>query len=164
MTLKLLVLIVLTLPENTQCDGDAAQIPPDLVLERFTVSKYGGPLLVPVRVAEKEYLFIVDTGASHTAFDTSIPLGQPFQVATVNGAEGKTELKLYRPPESKVGRTSLGPLDAVAGMDFSSMRQFTGVDIRGILGMDFLGRYVVHIDIENGKLLLLKSAPKRCRN
>ena len=81
-------------------------------------------------------------------------------MVTVVGPGGKVEVKLYDPPEAKLGQTSLGPLDAVAGIDLNSIRQVWGHPIQGILGMDFLGRYVVHIDREKGELLLLKSAPR----
>jgi hypothetical protein len=140
-------------------EESAKEIPSALVLERFAVAKNGDGLMVPVRVGKRDYLFEVDTGATITVFDVSIPLGEPVDVVSVDGAEGKVLVKLYHPPEARVGRSSLGPLDAVAGMDLSSLREVLGRPIRGILGMDFLGRYVVHIDIERGELLLLKSAP-----
>ena len=136
------------------------EIPSNLVLERFAVSNDGNELLIPVTVGGKIYPFVVDTGATGTVFDASIPLGQPIDVVTFDGSEGRGELKLYQPPEARVGRTPLGPLDAVGSMDLESWRQVSGLPTRGVLGMDFLGRYVVHIDIDQGQLLLLKSAPK----
>jgi hypothetical protein len=160
-SVKALILIgVIASAGRAYGEGPTPEIPSDLILERFAVSKNGDALLVPVRVAEKDYLFVVDTGATGTVFDASLPLGQPVDVVTGNGSEGQVELKLYQPPDAKVGRTSLGPLDAVACLDLKSIRQVWGQPIQGILGMDFLGRYVVHIDIEKGELLLLKSAPK----
>ncbi len=143
-----------------QSAGPAQEIPANLVLERFAVAKNGELLLVPVTVAAKDYLFVVDTGATWTVFDTSIPLGQAVEVATMQAAEGKVEVKVYQPPEARVGRTSLGPLETVGGTDLDSIRKVSGHPVHGFLGMDFLGRYVVHIDIEKGEVLLLKSAPK----
>jgi predicted aspartyl protease len=137
----------------------ALEIPADLIMERFAVANNGDLLLVPVSVAGKVRPFVVDTGATGTLFDSSIPLGHPFDVITANGAEGKVKVKLHRPPDATVGRTSLGPLASVAAMDLKSFRQVSGHPIDGFLGMDFLGRYVVHIDIEKGVLLLLKSVP-----
>ena len=124
------------------------------------MSKDGDALLVPVRVAENNLLFLADTGTAITFFDTSVPLGQPVGVYVAKGLEGNVELKLYHPPEASIGRTSLGPLQFVGGMDLKSLRETFGHDIRGLLGMDFLGKHVVHIDVENGELLLLKEAPK----
>ena len=45
-------------------------------------------------------------------------------------------------------------------MDMSGLREVSGSPVEGILGMDFLGRQVVHIDFDQGLLLFLKSAPK----
>lgn len=141
-------------------DGPGSDIPAALVLERFAVATNGDALLVPVRLADTDHLFLVDTGATTTCLDTSLPLGHPWDTVTAGGSDEDVELKLYRPPAARIGRTALGPLDAVAGMDLNPLRQATGHPIEGILGMDFLGRYVVHIDVANGELLLLKAAPK----
>ena len=116
-------------------------------------------MLVPISVAGKEHLFVADTGATGTLFDASIALGQPLNVISANGGEGKVEVKLYHPPEARLGRTSLGPIASVAAMNLNSFRQVSGHAVNGFLGMDFLGRYVVHIDIEKGVLLLLKAVP-----
>ncbi len=158
-TSLLAIATLLAFARGAYCDEPSPEIPSDLVLERFAVSKNGDALLVPVRVAEKNCLFVVDTGASHTVFDTALPLGRPIGLVTVEGQEAKAEVKLYRPPDTKVGRTSLGTIDAVVGSDLKSDREVSGHPIYGYLGMDFLGRYVVHIDAGKGELLLLKSPP-----
>ena len=150
---------LLAISGSVRGDDQKAEIRTDLVLERFAVSSKGDALVVPVRVAEKTYDFIVDTGATTTIFDTAIPLGQPVGVPVAHAAEGKVEVKVYDPPEAKVGRTSLRSLDVVGGMDLDRIRQVTGLPIRGILGMDFLGSHILHIDIDKGQLLLLKSVP-----
>jgi hypothetical protein len=103
---------------------------------------------------------LADTGVAITCFDTSVTLGQPVGPYTGYGAEGNVEIKLYHPPEASIGRISLGHLQWVTGMDLNLLRESFGHDIRGLLGMDFLGKHVVHIDVENGELLLLKEAPK----
>ena len=160
-SIQLLILIVLLVARRAQADAPTPEIPADLILERFTISKAGDGMLAPVRVAEKDYLFLVDTGPSGTCFDTSIPLGQPVDVVTAHGSQGSVQLKLYDPPEASVGRIPLGAMNKVSGMDFSSFRRVIGQDIYGVIGMDFLGKYVVHINIEKGVLLLLKSTPSK---
>jgi hypothetical protein len=159
-TSVLIVVSLLAFARIAPCEESSPRIPSDLILERFAVSKNGDPLLVPVTVAQKKYLFVVDTGATITVFDTSIHLGQQLPSRTVDGADGKAEIKMYQSPEARVGGTLLGPLEAVGGMDFNHMREVSGLHFYGLLGMDFLSRYVVHIDIEKGELLILKSAPK----
>lgn len=145
---------------KTNGEVPTPEIPSNLVLERFAVAKNGDDLLVPVTVAGKDHPFVVNTATTATLFDISLPLGQPVDVLTVNGAEKKVEIKVYNPPEAKLGSVSLRPLPGVFGEDLNSIRQVTGLPIRGILGMDFLGRHVLHIDVEKGEFLLLKSAPK----
>jgi hypothetical protein len=155
------LLIVSVAPlSSAHGQGPTREIPPELILERFSVSKDGDALLVPVRVAENNLLFLADTGAAITWLDTSVPLGQPVGAYAAYGTEGNAEVKLYHPPDASIGRVSLGPLQSVAAMDLNSLRESFGHDIRGLLGMDFLGKHVVHIDVENGELLLLKEAPK----
>ena len=53
-------------PESTS-DAPANQ----KVFAEFKIAKGGDPILLPVTFKEKEYLFLLDTGSSHTAFDTS---------------------------------------------------------------------------------------------
>ena len=66
---------------------------------------------------------------------------------------------VYNAPEATVGSLPLG-VDAVLGVDLKKIREVSGLPIEGVLGMDFLSRYIVHIDFDRGKLLLLKSVPK----
>ena len=138
--------------------GDSSS---SLILARFALTNNGNALLATVKVAEKDYSFVVDTGSTGTVFDASTRLGLPVGSVTGAGAEGKVEFKLFQPPDAKVGRIPLALVDAVCATDLKPLREVSGQDIRGILGMDFLGRHVVHIDMEKGELLLLESAPKR---
>ena len=41
------------------------------VLAEFTFTKGENIILLPVKFRDKEYLFLLDTGSSHTVFDTS---------------------------------------------------------------------------------------------
>jgi hypothetical protein len=126
-----------------------ADIAPDLVLQRFAVKNDGDYLLVPVKIRGKDRLFLMDTGSTVTVVDRSLPLGFPRGVAT---------LIAYDPPDASIGGVPLG-VDVVVGMDLNRIREVSGHRIEGVLGMDFLGRHVVHIDFDRGELLLLRSAP-----
>ena len=144
----LLTAIIVAFPGISCGDDPASKIPSDLVVERFSISRNGGPLLVPVTVAQKEYLFVVDTGATLTCFDTSMPLGRPVMTKILEGAQGRAKIKLYQPPEGKSSMDFTRSSEHSRRGDFKSMRQMSGHDFYGILGMDFLSRYVVQIDIE----------------
>ena len=159
--IALIFVSLLAITRNARSEEPASEIPSDLILARFALANNGNALLATVTVADHDYSFVVDTGSTTTCFDTSFPLVLPVGVQTAGGAEGEVEVKLFRPPDAKVGGVPLAPLDAVGAADLKLLREVSGQYIRGMLGMDFLGRYVVHIDMERGEVLLLKSAPKR---
>lgn len=54
--------------------GPSFSITSDLILDRFSIVKNGDFLLVPVRLAGKDHLYAVDTGATNTVIDTSVTL------------------------------------------------------------------------------------------
>jgi hypothetical protein len=67
--------------------------------------------------------------------------------------------KIYASPDGSVGQLPLR-VDSVAGMDLNKFREVSGYPIEGVLGMDFLARYAVHVDFDRGELLILKQAPQ----
>jgi hypothetical protein len=152
-------IIVLANAGGAKCDEPALQVPPDLILQRFTVAKGGDNLKVPVSLGGTDYLFVVETGAPITIFDTSLPLGHPVDVASTF-RDTNRQLRLYNSPDAKLGGLSLRTLEVVAGQDLRFLSQRLGYPVHGLLGMDFLGKHVVQIDIEKGNILFLKSAPK----
>ena len=156
-------LLVLAMSGATLGDEPGATIPADLILERFAVNKGGDALLVPVKIAGKERLFIVDTGCTMTTVDSGLLSGEPRASTMMETPQGLTIIKVHAAPEGSIGRLPLG-VDSVLGMELEKFRELSGYPIEGILGMDFLGRHVVHIDFDRGELLFLKSSPKDAGN
>jgi hypothetical protein len=74
--------------------------------------------------------------------------------------ETTTRVMGYDPPAATLGWRPLGLGAIVPGMDLRGLRERLEEDIEGLLGMDFLGRHVIHIDFDRGELLFLKSVPK----
>ena len=134
-------------------------IPPELILERFAVNKGGDCLLVPVKIAGKERLFLVDTGCTTTTVDKAILLGKPRELAMTDTPQGKILVEVHASPDGSVGHVPLR-IDSVLGTDLNKFREASGYPIEGILGMDFLARYAVHVDFDRGELLILKQAPQ----
>src|SRR5262245_60175453 len=126
------------------------------VLEQFSVFGDGDALLVPVQIKGKKYLFVVDTGAT-SAFDTSLLLGTPLEITTVDTPTGISNVELYRPPEAAIGKMRFPGRERVVGLDFAKWRQISGHPIFGIIGMDFLATRVLQIDFDAGNLLFLQS-------
>jgi hypothetical protein len=108
----------------------------------------GNHLYIPVVVAGKERLWILDTGAGMSVIDKAF--------ADEMGLETKGDLK---------GRGAAGTVDAsfavlppyelegirfneqtVAVIDMSELIRRIGVDLAGILGFDFLSRFVTKVD------------------
>lgn len=110
-----------------------------------------GPFLIPVTIRDVKYQFMVDTGCATTLADTSL-------LPALDASAG-TE-----PP--KLGETVLVPnvvvtiddrdymLTKVKCRDLSSLRTSTCVEIRGILGMDFLSSRVLCFDADSRSLVI----------
>lgn len=132
----------------------AAEKKDPAVLEQFTIEKGGRPILAPVRIQERDYLFYLDTGASVCVFDASLRriLGKPIHVREVGTAGGPTTVEVFNPPEAFVGELDLREGGPVVCRDMEMVRRATGRDIRGMLGMGFLKQYVIRIDFDFGKL------------
>jgi len=132
----------------------------ELVLDEFEIAKDGDVVVLPVAFAGRRFLFALDTGAGTTAFDCSLRplLGEPLfkaQRATPTGAQS---LEVFGAPRISVGRLTLHSSSSVLTCDLARLRQATGIDIYGILGMDFLLKTVIRMNWDNGKLSFLQAA------
>lgn len=122
-------------------------------------------IVVPVTVQGREYPFIIDTGASVTVYDTTFRpmLGKPVEMQVAGMGAGKTRLAMYRAPEASLGELSLPADGLVAAADLATVRdavrQVSGQEVYGIIGMDFLKDYVLRIDFASKQLEVLKSEP-----
>jgi len=128
------------------------------IVEEFDVSNDGDFLLVPVTISGKTYSFAVDTGCSNTIIDTSVKLGDPVDEQVIKSADGRFSEKLgiYHAPQIVVGKiTWQGTF--VHGKELSGLRQTTGLNFHGVLGLDFLRGYALRIDFDRGKLAILRS-------
>ena len=67
-------------------------------------------------------------------------------------------------PVASVGKLPFRVSDSVGAMDLQKLRDVVGEPLKGVLGMDFLGQHVVHVDFDKGELLFLKSAPTDTRD
>jgi hypothetical protein len=120
----------------------------------FTVGTDGDPLIVPVTIKGKQYSFAVDTGCSYTFYDISMKslLGPRVDTGGVESAHSRIALPRYRAPEAYLGSLPLPRNHPVIVADLSSSRRLMEIDIRGLLGMDFLRDYVMRIDFDRGIL------------
>ena len=87
----------------------AATAPKAAVRESFTIDPDDLAVLVPVRVGDKDYRFMLDTGASGSTFDVSLRshLGPRVGSVSVQDAFGRANDDLYSPPKARVGSLPL---------------------------------------------------------
>jgi predicted aspartyl protease len=113
-------------------------------------------LVVPVRVNGSGPLrFLLDTGASHSCVSPQLAerLGLARRGrATALGAGGALELRLAAVESLRVGPAEVKAL-TVAIVDIAHVEQLVrGLD--GVLGNDFLRRFVVTLDYRKGTVKL----------
>lgn len=135
---------------------------PDRPLMEIPIGTQGRPFVVPLTVPPHgEVRFLVDTGASITVFDESL---KPDGIRSIDRRRfatsgGLLEMDVYPCPSAQLGQLDLQILPGTAYADLAAMRAATGVEIRGVLGMDFLEHFAVEIDFDLGRLQLWNTAP-----
>ncbi len=130
---------------------------PSPPIARFKVAKDGDALLLPVQFNGREYLFLLDTYCACTAFDASLPLGDPQKQREFTTGSDRVSLPLFKVPAALLGTFNLQDcLSTVAAVDLSKIREVSGYEIFGLIGMDFLNKHVLRIDFDKGELLFLE--------
>lgn len=133
------------------------------VLAEFKISKDGYPILLPVTFKGKEYLFLLDTGCSHTVFDTSFKhkLGDVKKVKRALTAGSRIVAELFDAPEAFLGPLNVKDCGEVACLDLKMLQSVMGRKVSGLIGMNFLKKHVVQIDFDKGTLSFLQPLQKR---
>jgi len=124
--------------------------------EEFQVARNGDALVIPIHILSVEHLFLIDTGFTNTVFDTSLPVGRDRGSVSVETPSGRTVLGLYEAPPTRLGRFDLD-VKSVCSLDLERIRWAVGHDIKGILGMDILKDFIVHINFDRGIMNITKS-------
>lgn len=129
-------------------------------ISTFPLSPFRGNwVTVPVSLDGAEHLFVLDSGASRHAFDSDLKpsLGDPVAMAStaIQSDGSKIIVETFNPPAAAVGRFSLGVEASVPCTDLSTLREASGYNIRGILGMPFFAAHVIQLDFENNEIRIL---------
>jgi len=132
---------------------------PENLIEKFPVPRNGDFLLLPVVIGGQKHLFVVDTGSSWCVVDNSLSahLVSTGRTGVVNGHAG---VEAYTLPDAFVGASRLPITAEVVCNDLQSLRKWSGYDIRGFLGMNFLMSYAISVDFDAGVLAILKHGPE----
>jgi predicted aspartyl protease len=114
-------------------------------------------LYLPVRLPGRdgEMYFLLDSGASMTVIDSAVaaemrlPFGGTIPGA---GAGGMTDFHMTRVPGLSVGGIELSEQTVITFPVSGLLREFEDIEIGGVLGYDFLSRFVTRIDFERSTI------------
>ncbi len=131
------------------------------VLEEFEIARGGDFPVVPARVGNRAFNFLVDTGAKRVtffirkaAYSESRPLHLPPRSGRGSGRRWAGR-EVYVAPPMHLGATHCY---ADAGSDLGEW-ELLAAKIDGVIGMDFLQNHVVQFDFDRGRLRFLDSVP-----
>ena len=111
----------------------------------------GNHLFIPVTVAGTEQLFVLDTGAAMSVLDEAFALeiGLELEGSLKGaGAGGTVDVRFTTLPPFELRGISFDE-QSVAVIEMGELIRRIGIDIAGILGFDFLSRFVTRIDYAN---------------
>lgn len=116
-----------------------------------------GHIYLPVRIGEddSEMMFLLDSGAGMTVIDSGVvagmglPLGGEVPGA---GAGGMTSFHLTRFPGFAIEGIEFTEQTVLVFPLFELLRGFSDVTVGGVLGYDFLSRFITRIDYENRRI------------
>lgn len=140
-------------PERTEAPADSAAGEVDFEL----VGPNDAALVVPVTInGVGPFHFVLDTGATLTCVDDALAgrLDLPDAAGAAFGAGvgGQGRVRLVEIDSIAVGAAAAHDMTACA-LDLSGMEQ-VGVEIDGLLGLNFLQSFRVTLDFERGVLIL----------
>ena len=129
-------------------------------LAAFSIGRAAEPIVLPVKIGDRYYSFLVDSGTSFTVVDSSLSalLEADSECRLILTPAGPKAFPSARIKAASLGKLPVCPNTPVLVQDLSSLREALGLDVYGCLGMDFLSQYVVRIDFDQGRLSLLRSA------
>lgn len=109
---------------------------------------------VPVSVNNREYVFLLDTGATQTCFDSRNAgiLGLLSHSSEVSTSGGNVRVLHYRCPAATWLGLHMPETMTVMTADLTPLRLASGRQIDGVIGMDILHRYRISLDFDTGSL------------
>jgi hypothetical protein len=121
-------------------------------VENIPFKFIGNNIYVPVTIYGKERMWVLDCGASVTVIDSSYAaeLGLEFQGSIkAQAASGMVDLHFVTIPAFSLNGLSFNKQKVLTLSIRPLFKRILGMDIVGILGYDFLSRFVTKIDYAN---------------
>ena len=114
-------------------------------------------IYIPLKINDSEELeFVFDTGAGATIINSNIQKQINLtsnKVLTSNGATGEVNMILIENNTIKFDSLELNEIDLLS-TSLSHLERASGRNIDGIIGYDFLNKYVVEINYNDSKILI----------
>jgi hypothetical protein len=128
-----------------------------------SVGRQGDPAVVAVRINDKSYKFIVDTGCSQTIYDICLlnVLGQHVDTRRFNAPHTTGFVRRYAAPQAYVGHLPLPRDQPVPVVDLAYVKSHIKGSLDGVLGMDFLKHHVLSIEFDSGTCTILDGSGRR---
>jgi hypothetical protein len=129
------------------------------ILAEFHIAKGGDLIFLPVTFKGKEYLFLFDTGCSMTVFDPHFKaeLGKPKKVGQARVVGGVVSCEIFDAPQAFVGSLNLGDCNDIMCTDLKDINLLAEKSVSGVIGMNWLKKYIIQINFDEGVLYFLKS-------
>jgi hypothetical protein len=112
-------------------------------------------IYLPVNIMGKEHLWVLDCGASVNVIDSSfaVELGLPFEGPVKGqGASGVVDFYFATLPSYSIDGIQFNEQKVVVFSFRKMFHEALGLDVVGILGYDFLSRFVTKIDYANQEI------------
>ncbi len=128
-------------------------------LAQFRITRYGDQIILPVKFKDKDYWFLLDTGSSFTIFDASFKydLGVIAGNARIKTPRNTMNAEVYSAPEAYLGSLNLKSCAGVLCIDVEKAGYVEGKKVSGLIGMNFLRKYMVHIDFDADTIEFIES-------
>jgi hypothetical protein len=156
--INLLASLLVVLSITGGCDHEPTNDYHHEILAEFAIRTSNEPIFIPVKFKEKEYIFLFDTACAVTTFDIAFrqDLGEKKGTIDIIDYSGKTVLgEIYDAPEAFVGSLAMKDCNVVHCADLTSFPSYVQKPHSGIIGANFLKKYVVQLNFDKGKLLFL---------
>lgn len=111
-------------------------------------------IYLPVRIGDRpeEVMFLLDSGASMTVIDSTLAVERDYSLGgkiSGAGAGGMADFYMTRIPGFSIEGIAFSNQTVIAYPISTLMRRFVDIEVGGVLGYDFLSRFVTRIDYEN---------------
>lgn len=136
---------------------------PRQVLCEVGVPRHGDEIVLPMRVSgiSRPLLMLVDIGSSATMLDMKLhsDIGAKVGRRTERILDSEIAVELHRFERAAINDFVLADEGIAEVGDLTLIRDSSGYDVDGILGVDLLQRHVVQFDFDAGRLRFLSAVP-----